>query len=159
MAMAALVTATGFTSCSSDDLDTNQYNKSGVNILAFGPMPITRGETMRLTGTKLDNVREVLFPEGNQKLTPSTTYIAGEFSVKSAADHFFFDYFEPAVEGEDGKWVSASAIFEHLKQKVGISLLKPANVSTFGRMLSNITTLQKRETKYGSEYFVKQKKG
>ena len=41
MAMAALVTATGFTSCSSDDLDTNQYNKSGVNILAFGPMPIT----------------------------------------------------------------------------------------------------------------------
>lgn len=82
-----------------------------------------------------------------------------KFSVKSAADHFFFDYFEPAVEGEDGKWVSASAIFEHLKQKVGISLLKPANVSTFGRMLSNITTLQKRETKYGSEYFVKQKKG
>ena len=47
--MAALVTAVGFTSCSNDDLDTNQYNKSGVNILAFGPMPITRGETMRVT--------------------------------------------------------------------------------------------------------------
>ena len=86
MAMAALVTATGFTSCSSDDLDTNQYNKSGVNILAFGPMPITRGETMRLTGTKLDNVREVLFPEGNQKLTPSTTYIKGDFSLKNSEE-------------------------------------------------------------------------
>ena len=86
MAMAALVTATGFTSCSSDDLDTNQYNKSGVNILAFGPMPITRGETMRLTGTKLDNVREVLFPEGNQKLTPSTTYINGDFSLKNSEE-------------------------------------------------------------------------
>ena len=48
--MAALVVTTGFTSCSEDDLDTNQYNKSGVNILGFGPMPITRGETMRLTG-------------------------------------------------------------------------------------------------------------
>ena len=85
-ALVALVAATGFTSCSEDSLDTNQYKKSGVNILAFGPMPVTRGETMRLTGTQLDNVRQVLFPEGNQKLTPSTTYIAGEFSVKSAEE-------------------------------------------------------------------------
>ncbi len=81
-----------------------------------------------------------------------------KFSVKSAADHFFFDYFEPATEGEKGEWISASAIFEHLKQKVGISMLKPANVSAFGRMLSNISILQKRETRFGSEYFVKQKK-
>ena len=42
LAMAALVAATGFTSCSEDDLDTNQYGKGGVNILAFGPMPVTR---------------------------------------------------------------------------------------------------------------------
>ena len=80
-----------------------------------------------------------------------------KFSVKSAVDHYFFDYFEPATEGENGEWITASAIFEHLKQKVGISLLKPANVSAFGRMLSNISTLKKRETKYGSEYFVIQK--
>ena len=78
--------------------------------------------------------------------------------MKSAADHYFFDYFEPAAEGAEGEWISASAIFEHLKQKVGISLLKPANVSAFGRMLSNISTLQKRETRYGSEYFVSWKK-
>ena len=81
-----------------------------------------------------------------------------KFSVKSAADHYFFDYFEPAAEGEEGEWISASAIFEHLKQKVGVSLLKPANVSAFGRMLSSISTLQKRETKYGSEYYVSQKR-
>ena len=73
LAMAALVLAAGFTSCSEDDLDTNQYNKSGVNILGFGPMPITRGATMRVTGTQLNQVKEVLFPEGNQKLTPATT--------------------------------------------------------------------------------------
>ena len=86
MAMAALVAMTGFTSCSEDDLDTNQYSKSGVNILGFGPMPITRGETMRLTGTQLNNVKEVLFPEGNQKLTPATTYINAEFSVQNAQE-------------------------------------------------------------------------
>ena len=86
MAMAALVAMTGFTSCSEDDLDTNQYSKSGVNILGFGPMPITRGETMRLTGTQLNNVKEVLFPEGNQKLTPATTYINAEFTVQNAQE-------------------------------------------------------------------------
>ncbi len=84
--MAALVAMTGFTSCSEDDLDTNQYSKSGVNILGFGPMPVTRGETMRLTGTQLNNVKEVLFPEGNQKLTPATTYISAEFKVQNAEE-------------------------------------------------------------------------
>ena len=86
LAMAALVATTGFTSCSEDDLDTNQYGKGGVNILAFGPMPVTRGATIRLTGTQLNNVKEVLFPEGNQKLTPSTTFINADFQVKNSQE-------------------------------------------------------------------------
>lgn len=86
LAMAALVLASGLTSCGEDNLDTNQYNKSGVNILAFGPMPITRGATMRVTGTKLNNVKEVLFPEGNQKVTPATTYIKGDFSLQGSEE-------------------------------------------------------------------------
>ena len=81
-----------------------------------------------------------------------------KFSVKTAAEQFFLDYFEPATNEEEGEWISASAIFEFLKQKVGISLLKPANVSAFGRMLYNISTLKKHETKYGSEYFVSRKR-
>ena len=80
------------------------------------------------------------------------------FSMKTAAEQFFSDYFEPAADETEGEWTSSSAIFEHLKQKVGVSLLKPANVSYFGRLLSNIPALQKRETKYGSEYLVKRKK-
>ena len=86
LALAALVVTTGFTSCSEDNLDTNQYNKSGVNILAFGPMPITRGETMRVTGTQLNSVKEVLFPGGNQKLTPATTFVTGEFSLQNSEE-------------------------------------------------------------------------
>ena len=86
LAMAALVGLAGFTSCSDDTLDTNQYNKSGVNILAFGPMPITRGETMRVTGTNLNSVKEVLFPEGNQKLTPATTFISGSFQLQNSEE-------------------------------------------------------------------------
>lgn len=84
--MAALVAAVGFTSCSEDDLDTNQYNKGGVNILAFGPMPITRGATMRVTGTELDKVSEVLFPEGNQKISAATTFISADFTRLSSEE-------------------------------------------------------------------------
>ena len=86
LALAALVTAAGFTSCSEDDLSTNQYGKGGVNLLAFGPMPITRGETMRVTGTQLNNVQQVLFPEGNQKVTASTTYIAADFTLNGSEE-------------------------------------------------------------------------
>lgn len=86
LAMAALMLTAGFTSCGTDDLDTNQYNKSGVNLLGFGPMPITRGATMRVTGTKLNEVQEVLFPGGNQKVTPSTTTINGDFSLQNSEE-------------------------------------------------------------------------
>ena len=80
-----------------------------------------------------------------------------KFSVKTAAEQFFLDYFEPAVDEADGEWASSSSIFEYLKRKVGVSLLKPASVLAFGRRLSNISGLKKRATKYGSEYLVKRK--
>lgn len=80
-----------------------------------------------------------------------------KFSVKTAGEQFFLDYFEPAVKESEGEWMSASAIFNFLKEKVGVSLLKPANVAAFGRRLSNIPGLKKRETSSNSEYFVKRK--
>ena len=80
------------------------------------------------------------------------------FSVKTAAEQFFFDYFEPAADEKDGEWMSASSIFGYLKEKVGVSLLKPTSVSAFGRRLTNIPSLKKRETRNNSEYFVKRKK-
>lgn len=80
-----------------------------------------------------------------------------QFGVKTAAEQFFLDYFEPTDDPADGEWVSASAIFAFLKDQVGLSLLKPANVSAFGRKLSSIPGLKKRETKSNSEYLVKRK--
>lgn len=82
MLFAAGLSGLSLSACS-DELETNQYGKGGVNILAFGPMPVTRGETMRLTGTQFDKVKEVLFPEGNQKLVESKTYINADFTLKS----------------------------------------------------------------------------
>lgn len=85
MLFAAGLSGLSLSACS-DELETNQYGKGGVNILAFGPMPVTRGESIRLTGTQLDKVKEVLFPEGNQKLVESKTYINADFALKSSEE-------------------------------------------------------------------------
>ena len=79
------------------------------------------------------------------------------FSVKTAAEQFFFDYFEPVDDEKDGEWLSPTAILNDLKEKVGLSLLKPTSVIGFGRKLSNIPGLKKDENKYGAVYLVKRK--
>ena len=61
LSMVALV-GLSVTGCSEDDLDTNPYNKSGVNIVAFGPSPILRTQEIRITGTNLESVSQVAFP-------------------------------------------------------------------------------------------------
>ena len=81
-----------------------------------------------------------------------------KFSVKTAAEQFFLDYFEPATDESEGKWLSPSAILSFLKEKVGLGLLKPTNVATFGRRLSNMPGLRKRETRNNTEYLLKRKK-
>ncbi len=85
--MLSAVALSGLTLTACDDeLSTDQYDKGGVNILAFGPMPATRGETIRLTGTQLNSVKEVLFPEGNQKLVESKTYLPADFVLSNSQE-------------------------------------------------------------------------
>ena len=81
-----------------------------------------------------------------------------QFSVKTAAEQFFFDYFEPAANKSEGEWMTTTAILNLLKEKVGVSLLKPTSVEAFGRKLSNIPGLQKDIKNYGTTYLVKLKK-
>lgn len=92
-------------------------------------------------------------PEATQQIIESNR----KFSVRSAAEQFFLDYFEPANSELDGMWMSATAILNYLKDEVGISLLKPVSVVVFGRKLSGIKGLMRRETKSNSEYLVKLK--
>lgn len=52
------------TACSSeDDLDTNQY-KGGVSLNVYGPSPVMRGGMLRFLGSNLDQVSEVIIPDG-----------------------------------------------------------------------------------------------
>ncbi len=51
------------TACSNDDLDTNQY-QAGVALNVYGPSPVMRGGQLRFLGSNLDQIREVIIPEG-----------------------------------------------------------------------------------------------
>ncbi len=51
------------TACSNDDLDTNQY-QGGVALNVYGPSPVMRGGQLRFLGSNLDQIREVIIPDG-----------------------------------------------------------------------------------------------
>ena len=81
-----------------------------------------------------------------------------QFCEKSAAEMFFLDYFEPATDETEGKWMTASDILKFLKKEVGVSLLGDASPVALGRSLTHMEGLKKDEKKYGNAYLVKRKK-
>lgn len=78
-----------------------------------------------------------------------------KFSLKTAAEQFFLDYFEPVRNEQEGEWMSASAILAFLKDEVGVSLLKSPSVPAFGRKLSLIPGIIKRDTSSNTLYLVR----
>lgn len=81
MAGFMLLSGSLLTGCDNDDLDTNQYNKKGVNLLGFGPCPLKRLDNMRITGTQLNKVDKVLFPQGNTMVAETNTYEEAQFTL------------------------------------------------------------------------------
>ena len=77
------------------------------------------------------------------------------FSLKTAAEQFFMDYFEPVKDEKEGEWMTASAILTYLKAKVGVSLLKSPSIPVFGRKLSAIPGIKKRDTSVNTFYLVR----
>ena len=71
------------TACSEDDYDTNPYNKSGINLLAFGPSPNTRSQEIRITGTNLTAVEKVIFPGGTIERAGQTIKVDGAEVLKA----------------------------------------------------------------------------
>jgi len=61
--LAVALLGLSLTACSKDDLGTNQY-QGGVSLNVYGPTPVMRGGQLRFLGSNLDQVREVIIPEG-----------------------------------------------------------------------------------------------
>ena len=80
-----------------------------------------------------------------------------QFQQLTPAEQYFNDCFEPAQSESDGKYLTSSAIFAHIKKLAG-SDLRLNSLNHFGRTLSNIPNLQRKRTTKGTEYLVKLRK-
>ena len=76
-----------------------------------------------------------------------------QFRLESPEEQLFHEFFIPATSDQEGQWMTAAAIFQEMKSKVGSSL-RIANIRTFGRFLSNLDSLTRRRSRYGTEYLV-----
>ena len=66
------------------------------------------------------------------------------------------EVFELTDDVEKGEYLTATAIFNILKQKIGSSL-QITSLRRFGRELQNIDGLKSKRTKYGTAYLVVRK--
>ena len=78
------------------------------------------------------------------------------FQLVPPAVQYFNEYYEPAADESDGKWQTATAIYDRLRRYAG-SGLKANGVAAFGRHLNNIPGLQQKRITAGKAYLVKEK--
>ena len=78
------------------------------------------------------------------------------FEVTPPALQYFNDYFDIAEDENEGQWLTATAIYDHLRSHVG-SGLKANGVAAFGRYLRNLPGLQHKRVTRGMVYLVKEK--
>ena len=77
------------------------------------------------------------------------------FQQRTPAEQFFGDCFRPAVGTDEpgAQWMSASALFQAVRAKVGGSL-QVSSLLKFGRALANMPGLQRRVTNQNTQYLV-----
>lgn len=91
----------------------------------------------------LDDEQTRLVMESNQ-----------QFQRRSAVELYFFECFAIPDAVNDGEWMSATAIYQHLRKVAG-SAIGNVGIITFGHFLSNIDGLQRRRSRSGNQYLLK----
>lgn len=79
-----------------------------------------------------------------------------QYQLTPPAIQYFNEYYLPAVDETDGKWLSPTVIYDQLRQIAGAGL-KANGVSAFGRYLWNMPELQHRRVGSSKQYLVKTK--
>ena len=75
------------------------------------------------------------------------------YRQQTPAEALFLDHFALPATPAEGQYMTASAIFTHLRAKVG-SQLRLSSLSHFGRVLANVGGLVSKHTNRGTEYLV-----
>lgn len=76
-----------------------------------------------------------------------------QFQVKSPAEQYFHESFRIPEADEEGEWMTAVAIYDHLRRKAGAGL-RVNGLRAFGQVLSNMPGLLRRRVAVGTQYQV-----
>lgn len=135
------------TACSEDDYDTNPYNKSGVNLLAFGPSPNTRSEEIRITGTNLTAVDKVVFPGGTIERAGQIINVSGAEVEKAQFN---------AVDNENIYVnIPQATVPGHIKLVVGLDTITSEGTLTFTEPIEVTSVSPTEELNAGDEISIK----
>lgn len=135
------------TACSEDDYDTNPYNKSGVNLLAFGPSPNTRSEEIRITGTNLTAVDKVVFPGGTIERAGQIINVSGAEVEKAQFN---------AVDNENIYVnIPQETVPGHIKLVVGLDTITSEGTLTFTEPIEVTSVSPTEELNAGDEISIK----
>ena len=129
-------------------------NRRFIGIELTGPIDVNR----RINYTQLYAQAVTLLEQGepywlDEEQTRMVMESNRQFQLRSPEEIFFNECFKPAESEAEGEWMTAAAIFQRVKRQAG-SAIRHGNVVVFGRMLSNLTTLQRRRARQGTEYLV-----
>ena len=79
-----------------------------------------------------------------------------QFQIMPTAILYFNEYYEPALDEEEGTWMSPTAIYDNLRSIAG-SGLKANGVATFGRYLKHTPGIVSRRMGSSRQYLVRKK--
>ena len=77
-----------------------------------------------------------------------------QFQMVSPAEQYFNECFVLPVGEDDGEWLTAAAIYDHLRRMSGCSL-RANGLRRFGRVLTNMEGLRRRRVACGTQYLVR----
>ena len=108
---------------------------------------------------------EQLYAQAVDELSRGTRYWLTDAETKRVMEHnrrfqmptdagaYFLEHFHIPTNKDEGEWLSAAAIIEHIKGCAHSSFQAPS-VAKMGRILSHIPGLEHRHTAYGERYRV-----
>lgn len=75
-----------------------------------------------------------------------------QFQQMPGALQFFLEHFQPGTGGH-GEWLTAAALLQELRKRVGVTF-QPVAVNAFGRLLNSCEGLEHRHTRCGEAYYI-----
>ncbi len=99
----------------------------------------------------LDNGEKCYFDDVQTQLLMESNK---EFQVEMPLEQCFHECFSPALDEEEGEYMSAAAIFKVLKDRFGGSQ-EVGNIVVLGRRLRNMNDIKCKRTRNGVKYLVK----